>query len=352
MRATLSSTSSRSSWKRRLAGARPATVRSSAAAALRRAPRGGSRVRARGAPAAARARARPSPGGARARAASPAARARTNSAASSRRPLQARVAARPRPRALSSARPRAPSSSISSTMKASGASVSSPPAALRCSADEALDPFARLGRHLRRLGRGRQARDQVELAPARDLDHAREVRLAQLDRRPRERAHDGGRVLRVDEQAHPREHVAHLRPAQEARTSRGRLAGRAAGAQARARFGRRAPSKDTSAWQMRSRQRARRARYLRSAEAAGLRSCQWTRSIGAQRSGSASGSPARRRRRRARRVGRAARIRLRAARERLQRPRRAERAAAARGRRPLGVDRREPADDAPAARRR
>ena len=81
--------------------------------------------------------------------------------------------------------------------------------------DEALDPFARLGRHLRRLGGGRQADDEVELAPARDLDHAREVDLAQLDRRARERAHDGRGVLRIDQQPHPGEHVAHLGPLQE-----------------------------------------------------------------------------------------------------------------------------------------
>ena len=82
--------------------------------------------------------------------------------------------------------------------------------------DEALDPFARLRRHLRRLGRGGQPEDEVELAPARDLDDAREVDLAQLDRRARERAHDSGGVLRVDEQAHPGEHVAHLGPLEEA----------------------------------------------------------------------------------------------------------------------------------------
>ena len=34
---------------------------------------------------------------------------------------------------------------------------------------------------------------EVELAPPRDLDHAREIDLAQLDRRARERAHDGAR---------------------------------------------------------------------------------------------------------------------------------------------------------------
>ena len=33
--------------------------------------------------------------------------------------------------------------------------------------DEALDAFARLGRHLRRLGGGGETDDEVELAPAR-----------------------------------------------------------------------------------------------------------------------------------------------------------------------------------------
>ena len=49
-----------------------------------------------------------------------------------------------------------------------------------------------------------------EGAPPGDLDHARELDLTQLDRRARERAHNRGGVLRVDEQAHPGEHVAHL----------------------------------------------------------------------------------------------------------------------------------------------
>ena len=88
-----------------------------------------------------------------------------------------------------------------------------------------------------------EARDEVELAPARDLDHAREVDLAQLDRRARERAHHGGGVLRIDEQAHPCEHVAHLRAAQEA-TSRGAPAPRSAAGSGTAR--RRARTKDTS----------------------------------------------------------------------------------------------------------
>src|SRR5262245_38664252 len=56
--------------------------------------------------------------------------------------------------------------------------------------DEARDALARLRWHLRRLGGGLQADDEVELAPPRDLDHAREVDLAQLDRRARESTHD------------------------------------------------------------------------------------------------------------------------------------------------------------------
>ena len=115
--------------------------------------------------------------------------------------------------------------------------------------DEPLDAFARLGRHLRRLGGGRQAGDQIQLAPARDLDHARQVGLAQLDRRARQRAHDGGRVLRIDQQAHPREHVAHLRARQEVRRTGRPARARRPGCRrrARSRSWRRAPSKDTSA---------------------------------------------------------------------------------------------------------
>ena len=48
------------------------------------------------------------------------------------------------------------------------------------------------------------------LPPARDLHAARDVDRRQLDRRSRKRAHDRGGVARVDEQAQPGEHVAHL----------------------------------------------------------------------------------------------------------------------------------------------
>ena len=94
---------------------------------------------------------------------------------------------------------------------------------------EARDSFARLRRDLRGLAGRRQPGDEIELAPARDLDHAREVGLAQLDRRARERAHDGRRILRIDEQAHPREHVAHLRAAQERHVARRAAADRLGG---------------------------------------------------------------------------------------------------------------------------
>ena len=95
-------------------------------------------------------------------------------------------------------------------MKTSGASVVELGGGAAVQLDEALDPFARLGRHLRGLGGGGEAEHEVELAPARDLDHARELDLAQLDRGPGERAHDGGGVLRIDQQPQPGEHVAHL----------------------------------------------------------------------------------------------------------------------------------------------
>ena len=74
--------------------------------------------------------------------------------------------------------------------------------------EEAEDALARLGRQLRRLGGGDERADHVELAPPRDLDAAREVGGAQLDRRARERAHRGAGVGGVDEQPQPGEHVA------------------------------------------------------------------------------------------------------------------------------------------------
>ena len=77
--------------------------------------------------------------------------------------------------------------------------------------EEAPDALARVRRDLGRLDRGRERRHHVQLAPPRQRDHAREVDLAQLDRRARERAHDRGGVVGVGEQAHPGEHIAHLR---------------------------------------------------------------------------------------------------------------------------------------------
>ena len=86
--------------------------------------------------------------------------------------------------------------------------------------EEAEDPLARLGRQLRRLGRGDERADHVELAPPRDLHAAREVDRAQLDRRAGERADDGARVGGVDEQPQPREHVLDLGALEERRRAR------------------------------------------------------------------------------------------------------------------------------------
>jgi hypothetical protein len=72
------------------------------------------------------------------------------------------------------------------------------------------DPLACLGRDLRRLGRGGERSDHVELASPRDLRAAGNVDRAELDRGARERAHDCAGVRRVGEQAQPREHVADL----------------------------------------------------------------------------------------------------------------------------------------------
>ena len=83
--------------------------------------------------------------------------------------------------------------------------------------EEPEDPLARLGRELRRLGRGDERADHVELAPPRDLHATREVDRAQLDRRAGERAHDGAGVGGVDEQPQPREHVLDLGALEERR---------------------------------------------------------------------------------------------------------------------------------------
>ena len=83
--------------------------------------------------------------------------------------------------------------------------------------EEEDDPVARLGRDLRRLQGGGERRDHVELAPARDLGHPREVDRPQLDRRPRQRAHDRARVAGVDQQPQPGQQVAHLGALEERR---------------------------------------------------------------------------------------------------------------------------------------
>ena len=81
--------------------------------------------------------------------------------------------------------------------------------------EEAVNPLARLGRNLRRLQRGGERTDHVELATAGDLGTAGDVDRAQLDRRPRERPHDGGGVTRIGEQPQPREQIADLRALKE-----------------------------------------------------------------------------------------------------------------------------------------
>ena len=112
---------------------------------------------------------------------------------------------------------RSPSRSMRRWTNRSGRVVSSARGGLAVELQEAEDPLARLGRQLRRLGRGDERGDHVELAPPRDLHAAREVDRAQLDRRPRERAHDGAGVARVDEQPQPGEHVADLGALEERR---------------------------------------------------------------------------------------------------------------------------------------
>ena len=81
--------------------------------------------------------------------------------------------------------------------------------------EEHADPLARLGRDLRGLGRGGERADHVEFAAPRDLRAAGDVDRAQVDRRPGERAHDGGGVGGVGEQPQPGEHVADLRALEE-----------------------------------------------------------------------------------------------------------------------------------------
>ncbi len=75
---------------------------------------------------------------------------------------------------------------------------------------EAGDSFAGLGRHLGRLDCERESGDEVHLAPAGKLDHARQMGLAQFDGRAGQSAHHRGGVLRIDEEPHPSQHVAYL----------------------------------------------------------------------------------------------------------------------------------------------
>ena len=86
--------------------------------------------------------------------------------------------------------------------------------------EERDDPLARLGRDLRRLQRGAERGDHVELAPARDLGAAGEVDRAQLDRRARQRAHDRAGVAGIDQQPQPGQQVAHLGALEERRRAR------------------------------------------------------------------------------------------------------------------------------------
>ena len=86
--------------------------------------------------------------------------------------------------------------------------------------EERADALARLGRDLRRLERGAERGDHVELAAAGDLGAAGDVDRAQLDRRAGERAHDGAGVAGVDEQPQPRQQVAHLGALEERRGAR------------------------------------------------------------------------------------------------------------------------------------
>jgi len=102
----------------------------------------------------------------------------------------------------SSGRPRTPSASRSAARgRRRGERVELRRRRWRGSSTKRLDAFARLGRHCGDSVAARSAADEVEFAVApqgtapRDLDHARELDLAQLDRRSGERAHDGGGVL-------------------------------------------------------------------------------------------------------------------------------------------------------------
>ena len=115
----------------------------------------------------------------------------------------------------SSGRPRTPRRSISRPRKTSGATVSSSAAALRCSSTK---------RWMRSRASGGTCGDSVAAASPRTRSSLRRratwmTRASSTWRSSigglRQRAHDRGGVLRIDEQAHPREHVAHLRALEE-----------------------------------------------------------------------------------------------------------------------------------------
>ena len=237
IRATLSSTSSRSARKALSSGSSEASASADAGGAS-------AARRARAQPRLAR-RARPRRGGGRARGASSRGSLRDELGREVAQALQACVAARRRPAALSSARPRVPSSSISSIDERVGRERVEPDRSAAVQRDEALDPFARLRRDLRRLGRRAEPGDEVELAPTRELDHAREMRpgaarSAGARARARPRTRRGGRRAGAPRRARR----APLRAAGTPPPSRSPDCFSTA---ARRRCERRAPSKDTSA---------------------------------------------------------------------------------------------------------
>jgi hypothetical protein len=80
---------------------------------------------------------------------------------------------------------------------------------------EALDPFPRLRRHLWRLERRRQRSDDVKAAPPGDLDDLGEVDVAHLDRRTEQRPGCSARIVGIDENAEPRNHVPDLSPSED-----------------------------------------------------------------------------------------------------------------------------------------
>ncbi len=203
--------------------------------------------------------------------------------------------------------------------------------------DEALDPLPRLGWNLGRLGRRGQPDDEVQLAPAGDLDHASQVDLAQADRglaRARTTAAASWGSTRSRSQASTSRTSARLRkrppcaaPADcsdgagailEAGTIQGYAGTLAAHGYAL--------WVEVIDW-------VRRAADRRAGSRPG-----WD---GDRRPGLRSGRPGRRRR--------AAGPRLRGPRQRLQPPSDRRRAAAAGARRPARLDRGQPADDAPDA---